>query len=182
VEEGHRPAEATGAVAQQLDLHALRLPGQQGLGELAADGGVVQDVGFHVDVVARRGDGAEPGAIVGRAVLQQAHRVARGQRAAGDGLLQREMAAENVGRFTAALQTLQDGAALRGGQRAARALPRNWPRRSMREVGDESGQAAAAQTRQAGCDQGRAQPEDTAEAGRDHRDPADSAFGEKGDR
>jgi hypothetical protein len=53
-EEGGGGAERADAVPDQVDLHALPLLGDQRLHEALADLVVVQDVGLHVDVVARR--------------------------------------------------------------------------------------------------------------------------------
>jgi len=58
------------------------------------------------------------------------------------------MAAEDVGGLPAALQTLQDGAALRGGQRAVCTVQWHRLRRAVCQVGHEGGQAAATQAQQ----------------------------------
>ena len=78
-------------------LVALPLLVDQCLCEALADFVVVQDVGLHVDVVARRQDGRVHRLERGRAVLQQQHLVAGGQRAADDGFFEREVSLEDVG-------------------------------------------------------------------------------------
>ena len=81
----------------RLTCTPCALLGDQGLRETLADLVVLEDVGLHVDVVARRHDGRQHRLVGGRAVLQQQHLVARGQRAADDGLLERQVAVEDVG-------------------------------------------------------------------------------------
>ena len=110
------------AVADQVDLHALALLVDQRLREALADLVVLDDVGLHVDVVARGRDRREHGVVGGRAVLQQHHVVAGGQRTADDGLLERQVALEDVGRLTRGAQSIENGLALRRRQGAARAL------------------------------------------------------------
>ena len=58
---------------------------------------VLDDVGLQVDVVPRAADRGEHGLVGGRAVLQQDHLVADHQRAADDGLLERQVAVEDAG-------------------------------------------------------------------------------------
>ena len=108
------------AVADQVDLHALALLVDQGLRKALADLVVVEDVGLHVDVVAGRHDGRQHRPVGGRAVLQQPHPVAGGQRAADDGLLARQVAVEDAGLRAEAAQAFEHGLALRGRQGAAR--------------------------------------------------------------
>ena len=143
-EEGGRRAEGAGAVAQQVDLHALRLLGHQRLGKALAHLVVVEDVGLEVDVVARGLDGREHGPVGGRPVLQQQHLVAGGQRAADQGLFEREVALEDTGGRAARRQAVEDGAAARHRQRATRALQLHRRAGRLRQVGHDARQAAAA--------------------------------------
>ncbi|MNF69321.1 hypothetical protein D3C84_511970 [compost metagenome] len=113
-EEFARRGEGADAVANQVDLHAVALPGDQRLGEALADLVVVEDVGFHVDVVACRADGRHHRLIGLRAVLQQLDMIAGGQRTAGDGLLDRQVQVEDVGGHAAGLDALEDGLAAFG--------------------------------------------------------------------
>ena len=86
----------------------------QRLGKALADGVVVQDVGLHVNVIGGAIDGGQHGRVGGRAVLQQQHPVAGGQRAADDGFFEGQVALEDIGHDTAGLQARQDCLSLGG--------------------------------------------------------------------
>ena len=88
-------------VVDQVDLHAFALLGDQRIGELATDVVVLEDVGLHVDVVARPADRREHRRVRGRPVLEQRDGVAGGQRRSGNGFLEREVAVEDAGLDTA---------------------------------------------------------------------------------
>jgi hypothetical protein len=138
-----RCAERADAVADQVDLHALLLLGDQRLCKPLADLIVFEDVGLHVDVILRRADGRDHGLVGRRTVLEQTNVVAGGQRAAGHGLFERQMALEHVARFAAGLQPVEHGLALRTRQRPARPFHLRWRLRARRQVGHEARQAAA---------------------------------------
>ena len=144
LEEGGWRAEAAHAVADQVDLHAMLLLGDERLHEALADLVVLENVGLQVDVVARGRDGGEHRLVGVGAVLQQPHLVAGGQRAADDGLLERQVALEDVRVLAAAVQAVEDRLALRGRQRAARAFDLHRRGGAPGQVGNDGRQAAAA--------------------------------------
>lgn len=82
-----------------MDLHTLALLDDQGLSETFTHLVVVEDVRRHHDVVARTCNGRVRRRIGGRAVLQQHDSIAAGERAADDGLLERDVAREDIGRL-----------------------------------------------------------------------------------
>ena len=131
------------AVANEVYLHALPLLGDQGLRKLVAHVVGLQNVGFHVDVVARGGDCGQHRAVSDWAVLQQQHLVAGGQRAADDRLFERQVTVEDVGVLAAAFQPLQHRLALSLGERAARPFDQQRRAGAARHVGHDGGQAAA---------------------------------------
>ena len=134
----------------RLHLHALALLLDQGIREAPADLVILEDVGLHVDVVARRLDGREHRPIGVRAVLQQSDPIAGQQRAVGDGLLEREVTVEDVGVVGATLE-LRPGSP---GCAPARAVPVHLRPASACVAGAMSGhdpgQRTAARQRQAG--------------------------------
>ena len=87
-----------------------------------ADLVILENVGLHVDVVARPLDGREHRPIGIGAVLEQPNTIAGQQGTVGHRLFEREVAVENVGLFGAALEPLQDRAAARRRERPLRAL------------------------------------------------------------
>ena len=105
------------AVVDQVHLHALALLLDQGIREAPADLVILEDVGLHVDVVARRQDGREHRTIGVRSVLQQPDPVAGQQWAVGHRLLEREVTVEDVGVVGTALELLQDRLAARRRER-----------------------------------------------------------------
>jgi hypothetical protein len=119
LEESRWGVEGAHDVADEIDLHALPLLGDEGLRKALADLVIVQDVGLHVDVILRRQDGCVHCPIGRRAVLQQQHLVAGRQRTADDGLLNRKVAREDVGVLAAVRQAAEDRLALCGRQRTA---------------------------------------------------------------
>ena len=112
--KARRGTEGAYAVTDEIDLHTLLLFGDQCLCKALADLVVVQDVGLHVDVILRRQNGRVHCLVGGGAILQQPHLVAGGQRAADDGLFQRQMAGEDVGVLASARQAIEDRLALCG--------------------------------------------------------------------
>ncbi|MNG09829.1 hypothetical protein D3C84_932650 [compost metagenome] len=122
VEECRRRGEGADAVVDQVDLHATALLGDQGVGEALPDLVVVEDVGFHVDVVTRAFDGREHRRVGLGAVLQQVDLVAVGERAAHQGLFDRQMQVEDVGLHAGGLEPVQDRLAARFGKRALGAI------------------------------------------------------------
>jgi hypothetical protein len=127
-----------------IDLYVLALLVDQRLRKALADLVVLQDIGLHVDVVARRGDGFQHRAVGGWAVLQQRHLVAGGQRAADDGFFERQVAIEDAGRLARRAQAIENSLALRRRQRAARALQLHRRAGRSGQVGHDGRQAAAA--------------------------------------
>src|SRR3569832_1046799 len=57
LEKFARRAEGADAVVDEIDLYALRLLLDQGIGETPAHLVVVEDIGLHVDVILGRPDG-----------------------------------------------------------------------------------------------------------------------------
>ena len=76
-------AESAHPVVDDADRDTLACPGDQRVAEVLADGVVVNDVAFEMDVSGRAGDRVEPRRIVLARVLQQANAVARHERCAG---------------------------------------------------------------------------------------------------
>ena len=132
------------AVANQVDLHACALFGNEGIGKTLANFIVVKDVGFHVDVVARAFDGGQHGTVGFGAIAQQAHAVAGGQRAAGHRLFHGQMALEGIAVGRALGKPCQHRPALRRAQRAVRTQQLGRSRWARHQVGHQPGQAAAA--------------------------------------
>ena len=144
-EEFLRRAEGADAVVDEVDLHALRLLGDQGVGEPLAGLVALEDVGLHVDGVPRRGDRIEHRGVRVRAVLEQAHVIAERQRSVGNRLLEREMARHDVAVAAAAREPGDDlAAAFRRDDAAARGLELDAFRVRPRHVGRDDRQRAAA--------------------------------------
>ena len=133
------------AVADQVDLHARTLLGDERSGKALAHFVVVKDVGFHMDVVARTFDGSQHGLVGGRPVAQQQHAVADGQRAADDGFFQCQMALKGIAVRRALRQPRQHGPALRRTQETMGTQQLRRQRCSARcQVRHQPGQATAA--------------------------------------
>jgi len=150
LEEGTRGAEGTDAVVDERHAHALRALGDERIGELQAHLIVLDDVGLHVDVVARRRDGLEHGVVGGRTVLQQRDPVAHDEGTAGDLALQREMALEDAGVLPSARQPREHGLALLRGERPVRAVDLHGPGGAGTGLGVDGGKGAAAAGRREG--------------------------------
>jgi hypothetical protein len=106
----------------QVHLHTLLLLVQQCLGKLPANVIIIEDVGFQVDVVACFMDGFQHGRVGVWAILQQPNGVAGGQGAGGDRFFNGQMALENVGVLSAAVQAVEHLFALGCAQGAPCAL------------------------------------------------------------
>ena len=144
LEEGGRRAESADTVPDDVDLHALPLPGDQCLCKAFADLIVVEDVGLHVDVILRRQDGGVHRLIGGRSILEQQHLIAGGQRRADDGLLERQVAVEDIGVLAPAFQAVEDHLALCAGQRTVRPFQLDRRTGRLAQVRHDGWQAAAA--------------------------------------
>src|SRR3569833_139260 len=143
LEKFARRAEGADAVVDEIDLFALRLLLDQGIGDTPAHLVGVEDIGLHVDVILGRPDGREHRFKGLRPIFEQGHLVAHHQRAAADGLFEREVADDEVGRLTAVAEALKDLLALLRRKRTAR--PRELYRlmRTARHVGDDGRQRGA---------------------------------------
>jgi hypothetical protein len=137
-------SERADGIVDQVHLHALLLLGDERFGEPLADLVVVEDVGFHVDAVARGGDRAEHGGVGVRAVLEDDDAVAEDERAVGHGLLEGEMARQHVAALCAAELGDQLLAALRRQDAAVGGLELDTGRVGACQVGCDSRQGAAA--------------------------------------
>jgi hypothetical protein len=156
-EEGARRLDRSDAVVDQVHLHALRLLGDEQVGELAPDVVVPEDVDLEIDMVLRGADRGEHRLVGRRPVLEDGQPVARDERAAGDRLLDRDVALQEVAALARALELVEDGGALRSGEPALR--PRDAHRLPGLRLdrGPVRGQRAAGPDRGAGQER-RAQP------------------------
>jgi len=111
IEERRGRGECAKTVIDQVDLDALRLPLEQEIGELAPHFIIVDDVGFHVDMVFCLADCGEHGLVRGRAVLQQHDLVADHERTADDVLFERDLLVEAVEVPGLSLEIRHDGGA-----------------------------------------------------------------------
>ncbi|MCY1521574.1 hypothetical protein D9M68_563940 [compost metagenome] len=107
--EGRWCAQGSGAVADQVDLHAGPLSNDQGRSEALAYFVVIENVAFHVDVIVRGDYRVEHGLVGERPILQQLDPVAGGQWTADDGLLDGQVQVEEVGWPGIGLQARDDG-------------------------------------------------------------------------
>lgn len=105
------------AVIDQIHLHPLRLFRDERIGETPAHLVIVEDIGFHIDMVFCIADGIEHRIESGRTVLQQQHLITHHQRTPDYHFFQGQMPFENIGVFVAALETVEDQPALLDGKR-----------------------------------------------------------------
>ena len=143
LKELRRRVDGPHAVVDEIDLDPLPLLLHQSPREALAHLVVLQDVGFHVDVVACCLNRREHRLVGGRTVLQQPHLIAGRERTAHDGLLERQVAREDVGFLPAARQPIKDHLALCGSQRAARALELYRRVRPAGQIRNDGGKTAA---------------------------------------
>ena len=114
--------DAAEAVIDQVDLDPAPLLLQQQIRELPPDFVVLDDVGLEVDMVARGADCGEHRGVGGRSVLQQDDLVAQDQRAADDGLFQRDLLVQDIDVAGLAFEFRQDRGAFLRRKRTARIL------------------------------------------------------------
>ena len=145
LEERLRRAQRADRVVDHVDLHALGLLGQQGIRETPSGFVVLEDVGLHVDVVARAGDRRQHRGICAGAVLEQHDAVAEAERAARDLLLERQVPRQAVRVLIGAGQAGQDFlAAFRRKDSSAGRLELDAAGIGARHVGRDDRQRAAA--------------------------------------
>jgi hypothetical protein len=124
--------------------HALLALGDEGVGEFSAHLIVLDDVGLHVDMVARGRDGLEHRGVGRRAILQERDSVAYDEGTARDLAFQREVALEDARLLAAAFQACEHGLALLRGERPARAVELHGLGRAGTGFGVDGGKGAAA--------------------------------------